>query len=72
MTGTLRLIRRVGVTVVGAVLVVLGIVLIPLPGPGTLIVVAGLYVLGTEYRRPRAWSERIRRSAKYVVERVTR
>ena len=71
MSATVRLLRRIGVTVIGVLLVILGIVLIPLPGPGTLIVVAGLWVLGTEFRRPREWSERIRQRARDVLDRVT-
>lgn len=72
MSGTLRLIRRVAVSILGFALIILGIVLIPLPGPGTLIVLAGLYVLGTEFRRPREWGDRIRRRGRSLVDRVTR
>ena len=46
--------KRAGVTVVGFALILAGIVLIPLPGPGWLIVFAGLAVLATEY----VWAER--------------
>jgi uncharacterized protein (TIGR02611 family) len=46
---------RVAVGVLGGAVVVLGIVLIPLPGPGWLIVFAGLAVLATEF----VWAERL-------------
>ncbi len=42
---------RTGVKVVGGTTVGLGVVLIPLPGPGTLIALGGLAVLGTESER---------------------
>ena len=45
----LRAARKAGVAVVGGSLVGVGIVLIPLPGPGTLIVAAGMGVLATEF-----------------------
>jgi uncharacterized protein (TIGR02611 family) len=46
---------RVGVGIVGAAIVALGIVAIPLPGPGWLIVISGLFVLATEF----TWAERL-------------
>jgi hypothetical protein len=45
----LRSSKRIAVTVVGAALVVLGLVMLVLPGPGLLVIVAGFAVLGTEY-----------------------
>ena len=52
---TLNLIYRVVVGVVGAAIVLGGIVLIPLPGPGWLIVFAGLALLSTEFE----WAGRL-------------
>ncbi len=46
---------RVGVGVIGTAIVSLGIVIIPLPGPGWLTVIAGLFVLATEF----TWAERL-------------
>lgn len=39
---------RIGVKIVGGTTVGLGVVLMPLPGPGTLIALGGLAILGTE------------------------
>lgn len=50
-----RLIWRVGVTVVGAAVIAIGIVLLPLPGPGWLIIFAGLGILASEF----AWARRL-------------
>ncbi|WP_260406187.1 TIGR02611 family protein [Microbacterium sp. G2-8] len=47
--------------VVGGAITVIGLVLVPLPGPGWLIVFAGLVVLATEFpwaRRAAAWLKR--------------
>ena len=52
--------RRTAVVVVGAVLVAAGIALLVLPGPGLLLIVAGLAVLATEF----VWAERALDSAK--------
>lgn len=61
-----RVARLVAVTTVGGALLVLGIVLIPLPGPGVLVAVAGLAVLSIEYR----WARRLRDEARDRLRRL--
>ncbi len=53
------LITKVIVTIVGAVLILAGIVMLIGPGQGILAIIAGLAVLATEY----AWAERLLRRA---------
>ena len=68
---------RVGVGVVGTAVVALGLVTIPLPGPGWLTVIAGLFVLASEFlwaerlleftkRHVRAWTEWLGRQRMWV------
>jgi uncharacterized protein (TIGR02611 family) len=52
---TLDTTYRVVVGIIGAAIVLGGIALIPLPGPGWLIVFAGLALLATEF----AWADRL-------------
>jgi hypothetical protein len=59
----LRSAKRIAVTVVGGVLVVAGIAMLVLPGPGILVVVVGFAVLGIEYAWAAAALERTRRAA---------
>ncbi len=49
---------RTGVKVVGGTTVGLGVVLMPLPGPGTLIALGGLAILGTESERAKKLNRR--------------
>ena len=58
---------RIAVGVVGGLIVALGIVAIPLPGPGWLIVIAGLFVLATEF----LWAERLLEFTKTHVKQWT-
>jgi len=58
---------RIGVGFVGGLVVAVGIVAIPLPGPGWLIVIAGLFVLATEF----LWAERLLEFTKRHVTRWT-
>ncbi len=52
--------KRIAVLVIGLALVVGGLALLVLPGPGILIVIAGLAVLGTEF----AWARHLMDRAK--------
>ncbi len=58
---------RIAVGVIGGVIVALGIATIPLPGPGWLTVIAGLFVLATEF----LWAERLLEFTKKHVTRWT-
>jgi hypothetical protein len=55
--------KRIAVTVIGGVLVLGGLAMLVLPGPGILVVVAGFAVLGTEYAWAAAALERTKRTA---------
>ncbi|RFA23378.1 TIGR02611 family protein [Subtercola boreus] len=57
----LRLSYLVAVAAVGITIVLVGIVLIPLPGPGWLIVFLGFAVLGTEFAAARRVNAFLRR-----------
>jgi tellurite resistance protein TerC len=67
-----RLARKFGVTVGGGVLLLAGVAMLVLPGPGILVIIAGLAVLATEY----AWAKRpldaMRDRARRLRERVGR
>jgi uncharacterized protein (TIGR02611 family) len=58
---------RIAVGVVGGLVVALGVVTIPLPGPGWLTVIAGLFVLATEF----TWAERVLEFTRRHVARWT-
>src|SRR3954447_9712198 len=58
-----RYARRAGVTIVGLAIVAIGVVLLVLPGPGLVVVVAGLAVLATEYEWASRWLHRARMRA---------
>lgn len=57
--------RKVVVAVVGSIVLLVGIIAIPYPGPGWLIVFAGLAILATEF----TWAQRILDFAKDKYDR---
>ena len=61
----LRIVYKTVVTIVGVTLVLLGIAMLVLPGPGWLAIFLGLGVLGTEFH----WAHRLNQRAKRLVMR---
>ena len=50
MNHILRQGKKLGTAIIGGVVVLAGIVMIPYPGPGWLVVFAGLAILSTEFK----------------------
>lgn len=51
----LNLVYKIIITVLGLLVVAIGLILVPLPGPGWLIVFVGMTILGSEYH----WARRL-------------
>lgn len=62
-----RLTLKILIGVIGAALVIGGLIMVPFPGPGWLVVFAGLAVLATEF----AWASRVLDFAKDKVTSAT-
>jgi uncharacterized protein (TIGR02611 family) len=60
--------KRIAVFAVGVLLLVGGVVLLVLPGPGLLVIIAGLAVLATEF----AWAEHLLDRAKEQASKATK
>ena len=58
-----RIAWRLAVALLGIAIIVVGIILLPLPGPGWLIIFGGLGVLATEFE----WAARLLRYARRQV-----
>lgn len=56
--------RKIVVGIAGGVLVLLGLVMVPLPGPGIPVVIAGIVLLSTEF----AWAARVRERGREMWE----
>ena len=60
-------VRRVVVAIVGGVLLLVGIALLVLPGPGVIVILAGIAVLSLEFE----WAERLVARIRAVIASVT-
>ncbi|MFF5070488.1 TIGR02611 family protein [Micromonospora olivasterospora] len=63
-----RIALKIFISVLGAIIVTVGIALIPLPGPGWLLVIAGLGVWAVEFH----WARRLLNFTRRHVQRWTR
>ena len=71
-TLTVRAVRRIAIAVIGATVVLLGVAMLVLPGPGLLTIIAGLGILGLEFAFARRWLQRAREAARRAAARVQR
>ena len=59
---TYKLAKRVVVAVVGVTVVLVGVVMLVTPGPGLIVIPAGLAILSIEFAWARYWLRRVRAS----------
>lgn len=64
----MHLLKRFAVTILGGALLAVGLAMMVLPGPGILLIVAGLAVLATEYVWARTLLKKARKQAEAVQE----
>ena len=62
----IRTARRIVIAVIGATLTAIGVVLLVLPGPGFLVIAAGISVLASEF----VWARSFLRNAREKVSRL--
>ncbi len=63
-----KYLRKIVVALVGVPLLILGIILIPLPGPGLLISFAGLFVLSLEFEWAKPHMEKIKKQLDKLIK----
>jgi uncharacterized protein (TIGR02611 family) len=65
-----RVLRKAAVAVVGLALMIAGVAMLVLPGPGVVAILAGLGLLGTEFPTARRLSTRLNTHAKAAWHKV--
>lgn len=61
MNLTYRLARRIAVLIIGGTILLVGVALLVLPGPGIVVLAVGLGILSIEFAWARRWLARVRR-----------
>ena len=62
--------RRIIVAVVGTTVLLLGIVMLVLPGPALIVMPAGLAILALEFSWAREWLDRLKKVARQAANKV--
>ena len=57
---TVKIARRIAISVVGATVLLIGVIMIVTPGPAFVLIPVGLAILGLEFAWARVWLRRIR------------
>jgi uncharacterized protein (TIGR02611 family) len=70
MKDLVRLLRRIAVTVVGTVILAVGVVLLVAPGPGLLVILLGLIVFAVEYEWARRRLTAVRARARSAADKA--
>ncbi len=60
------------ILLIGGILIFFGVLLLVLPGPGLLVIIAGLAVLATEFAFAERALSKVKKSVKKVGEKVSR
>lgn len=63
-----RLARRIAVAVVGGTVLLIGLVLLVLPGPALVVIPVGLAILGAEFAWARHWLRKLRKGATELID----
>jgi uncharacterized membrane protein YfcA len=70
MKDLVRLLRRIAVTIVGTVILAVGVVLLVAPGPGLLVILLALIVFGVEYEWARRRVGAVRARARSAADKA--
>jgi uncharacterized protein (TIGR02611 family) len=65
---TYRAARRIAIAIMGTTVVLLGVAMLVLPGPGILTIILGLMLLGVEFAFARRWVEHIKKKTGKAVD----
>lgn len=70
--GTYRVAKRIAIGMVGGSVLVVGVLMIVLPGPAFVVIPVGLGILSLEFAWARSWLRKIRQKAQSVAGMVHR
>ena len=68
LSDTYKHARRVVIAIVGGSVVVVGILMIVLPGPAILVIPAGLAILGIEFAFARRWLRKLKAKTQETMD----
>jgi tellurite resistance protein TerC len=67
---TYKLAKRIVVSIVGGTILLIGLIMLMLPGPGLVVIPIGLGILGLEYAWARIWLAKVKAKGSELVDAV--
>jgi tellurite resistance protein TerC len=64
--------KRIAISIVGGTVLLIGIAMLVLPGPGLVVIPLGLAILGIEFAWARAWLRKVKTRTAVVVNALRR
>ena len=64
--------RRIAISVVGGTVLLIGIAMLVLPGPGLIVIPLGLAILGAEFAWARVWLRKVKTRTADVIDVIKR
>lgn len=64
--------RKIAVAIAGFVVLIAGIIMLVVPGPGILVIILGLLILSTEYEWAKGYLDRAKAAQKKALEKAQR
>lgn len=68
MSKSLSFLRKIVILLIAVPLFIVGVILIPLPGPGLLICAAALFLLSLEFDAAKPHMERVKKELKKIID----
>jgi uncharacterized protein (TIGR02611 family) len=64
--------RRIAISIVGGTVLLIGVAMLVLPGPGLVVIPLGLAILGIEFAWARAWLRKVKTRTAVMVDALRR
>jgi uncharacterized protein (TIGR02611 family) len=64
--------RRIAISIVGGTVLLIGVAMLVLPGPGLVVIPLGLAILGVEYAWARLWLRKVKARTADVIDVIRR
>jgi tellurite resistance protein TerC len=64
--------RRIAISIVGGTVLLIGVAMLVLPGPGLVVIPLGLAILGIEYAWARVWLRKVKSRTADVIGAIRR
>lgn len=65
-----KIIRQIIVLVLGIPVIIVGIILLPLPGPGWVVILTGLYIISREFAWAKKYIDYIESKLRLIAKKV--